>query len=87
MEQTIFFSLRTGLSTDEQKALLDRIRQWSDVATVGRLYPKTTNPAGVRRYFLHIRPGARTELLIARLKRQSDIESASVPPLRYAAAI
>jgi hypothetical protein len=87
MEYTIFFSLRNGLSADEQTAFLGRIRQWSDVTAVGRLYPKATDPNSVRKYFLYLRSGAKAETLIRRLKRYSNVESASVPAVRYAAAI
>jgi len=87
MEQTIFFSLRSELSTDEQKASLDRIRQWKDVAAAGRLNPKATDPNGMRKCFLYTRSEAGAEIVMTRLRQQADVETASVQPLRYAAAI
>ena len=87
MEYTVFFSLRQGLSTDEQKEFLDRVREWDDVVAVGRLSPRATDSDGARRYFLYVRSGARVDPLSARLRRDSKVETASVQPLRYAAAI
>jgi membrane-bound lytic murein transglycosylase MltF len=87
MEQTIFFLLRSELSTDEQKSFLDRIRKWNDIAAVGRINPKATDSNGVRKCFLYTRSGARAETVMTRLRSQTEVETGSVQPLRLAAAI
>jgi hypothetical protein len=84
MENTIFFSLRPELSSDEQNEFLNRVREWNGVVAVGPLNVKAD---GARKYFVYTRSGARVDTVAARLKRDLRVESASVQPLRYAAAI
>ena len=87
MENTIIFSLKRGLSEGSQNAFLNTVRGWNGVVAVGRLNPNASDPNALRTCFLYTRAGAKVEPLAVRLKRDSNVETASVQPYRYAAAI
>jgi hypothetical protein len=87
MQSTILFSLRHGMSTERQNAFLDKVRNWSGVKAAERLDPKSKDLDALRACFLYTDSNVRVEVLAARLKRNENVETASVQPYRYAAAI
>lgn len=82
MQNTIFFSLRRGLSSEEQSKFLDYVRRWDRIDSVGRL-----DPNGTVTYFLYTTPGANAERVASRLRKDEHVDTASVQPDRYAVAI
>ncbi len=87
MRNTVIFSLKKGLSTTEQDALVDGLRNWPGVDSVGRLYPESPDPEDLRTFFLYTDTNADTGRLMRRLKRDWKVETVSLQPQRYAAAI
>jgi len=85
MENAIIFSLKPGLSRERQNAFLNTVRSWNGVVAVGRLNPKANDPNAIRTCFLYTN-AARVETLAVRLKRDSNVETLSIQPHRYAAA-
>jgi|HubBroStandDraft_4_1064222.scaffolds.fasta_scaffold85332_2 hypothetical protein len=87
MQNTILFSFRRGLSSEEQDEFLDKVRRWDKVDSVGRFDPDSADAEDARVCFLYTTPGANSERVAACLKKDDHVDSASVQPYRYAAAI
>jgi hypothetical protein len=87
MQSTMVFSLRRGLSFEKQNSFLDDVRGWDGVDAVGRFDPNSSDLDALRECFLYTDSEGRVENLVQRLKRNWNVESASVQPYRYAAAI
>jgi hypothetical protein len=87
MQNTIIFTLRSGLSTAKQEEFLDEVRGWDGVEAVGRLNPQAIGSDGGGECFVYINSDKNVDRFAQRLKGNWSVDEASVQPYRYAAAI
>ena len=87
MDKAVFFSLKRKLSVAKQEAFLDALRKWEGVSGAGHIEPESTDADDLRACFAYLNPGSNEEEFMRRLRRERYVETASVQPYRYAAAV
>ena len=80
--RTVTFTFRPEVSAERQDAVLREVARWDSVRKAAALKPDARTPEVRRMCYAQLDDTADAETIADRLRREPEIESASVPPAR-----
>ena len=80
--KAIMFTLRPGITPEQQEALLSHVRSWEGVTQAATLDPEAEDPDIRHIGYAYLGEDADPEAVVRRLMSLPEVASASVPPER-----
>ena len=79
---SITFNFRPEVPPDKRRKVLDEIAAWEQVVSASLLKPEATNELVQRMAYATIKEAADLEVVLKRLGKLAEIDSASIPAKR-----
>jgi hypothetical protein len=80
--QSIVFTIRAGLDSDERHLVLERVGTFPGVHRAAALSPHAKNPETQRMCYAYVADGADVESIRREIAAQPEVETAAIPAQR-----